>query len=59
MGAYSLPDISTDANGGLEYSFNELAREKDALNKYRSAVTEEQLGAVVFDSGEQVTDTTS
>jgi hypothetical protein len=52
MGAYSTPDVSADASGELVYSFNELVREKEALKTYRSSITEEQLGAVIFDSGE-------
>jgi len=54
MGAYSQPEIAIDENGVTRYSFNELAREKAALEKCRASVNEERtrLGNVVFDSGE-------
>jgi len=54
MGAYSPPDIVIDDNGVTCYSFNELAREKAAVEKCRAGVSGERsrLGGVVFDSGE-------
>ena len=54
MCLYSVPEIIADDSGTMQYSFNELVREKDALEKCRAAVRSEssQLGSVVFDSGE-------
>jgi hypothetical protein len=52
MGAYSMPEVSLDEKGQTVYSFTELKREKEALEKCRSAVREEssQLGQLVFDT---------
>ncbi|MCL2879223.1 MAG: hypothetical protein FWF29_03160 [Treponema sp.] len=52
MGTYSMPDIDADEKGESIYTFKELAREKEALGKYRSSVQPEQLGKVVFDTNE-------
>ena len=53
MGAYSIPDLAIDENGVTLYAFNELEREKQALEKCRSSVSYESssLGGIVFDTG--------
>jgi hypothetical protein len=53
MGSYSVPDVSLDSNGGTVYAFEDLEREKDALEKYRATIKPEAstLGKTVFDSG--------
>jgi hypothetical protein len=52
MGSWSIPDVELDGTGGTVYSFKELQREKEALEKYRAAVRPEasSLGKTVFDS---------
>jgi hypothetical protein len=52
MGAYSMPEVSLDGKGQTLYSFTELRREQEALEKCRSAVRKEssQLGQIIFDS---------
>ena len=52
IGAISTPQVEIDENGKTIYSFNELEREKIALNKYRSSVdlSKLQIGNTVFDS---------
>ena len=54
MGACSIPDVEINPQGVTVYSFSELAREKQALEKYRSGISGEQsaLGKTVFDSEE-------
>ena len=50
MAVYSIPEITVDEKGTGVYSFNELLREKNALEKCRSVVDDKNLGKVVFDS---------
>jgi hypothetical protein len=53
MGAWSVPEVELNRQGEPVYSFTELEREKQALEKYRSGVSPERsaLGKIVFDSG--------
>ncbi|MDR2134450.1 MAG: hypothetical protein LBP27_05025 [Treponema sp.] len=52
MGAYSVPEVEINDRGAAVYSFRELEREKEALNKYRASVDPKQseIGKTVFDS---------
>ncbi|GHU06742.1 hypothetical protein FACS1894151_00040 [Spirochaetia bacterium] len=52
IGIYAQPEVSIDGAGNTLYSFAELQREKDALEKYRAAINPAaaQLGNTVFDS---------
>ena len=52
IGAVYSPEVEIDESGAAVYSFNELEREKTALNKYRSSVDTSKLllGKTVFDS---------
>jgi hypothetical protein len=53
LGAYAVPEVEIESNGTTVYSFKELEREKQELEKYRSAIdpSASTLGATVFDSG--------
>lgn len=57
MGAVSSVDVKQDENANLLYSFNELEKEKEALNKYRQSVDTQktELGETVFDSSKELT----
>ncbi|MDR2796593.1 MAG: hypothetical protein LBB47_07785, partial [Spirochaetaceae bacterium] len=50
MGLYSIPDVSVNEAGDTVYSFNELKREKAALEKYRSRAGADspELGKIIF-----------
>lgn len=52
IGAYAVPDVTIASDGRTVYSFAELEREKEALERYRGSVKLEDtaLGATVFDS---------
>ncbi|MDR0320304.1 MAG: hypothetical protein LBI28_02260 [Treponema sp.] len=52
MGVISQPQVEVTRSGKTVYSFRELAREKEALKKYRSSVdmTRLKIGETVFDS---------
>jgi hypothetical protein len=52
MGAYAVPDVEIGAAGETIYSFRELAREKTALQNYRSSIKpgSSDVGKTVFDS---------
>ena len=52
MGAWSVPEVEVRQNGETVYSFRELEREKQALERCRSGVSGEQsaLGKTVFDT---------
>jgi hypothetical protein len=52
MGTYAVPDVSLDERGVTVYSFKDLEREKEALEKYRSRINPQAsaLGKTVFDS---------
>jgi hypothetical protein len=52
IGVYTVPDVSITGDGQTIYSFGELKREKEALERYRGTVKLEdtELGATVFDS---------
>ncbi|MDR0409042.1 MAG: hypothetical protein LBH18_01390 [Spirochaetaceae bacterium] len=54
MGVYSIPDVVVNENGETIYSFNELNREKTALEKYRLKIDsrESELGKVIFNTDE-------
>jgi hypothetical protein len=52
MGAWSVPDVEIGEKGNTVYSFRELDREKQALEKYRAGIRVEELGDIVFDTGE-------
>ena len=54
MGAYSIPQVEVNAQGNTVYSFNELEREKEALEQYRRSIagSKPAIGQIVFDSGE-------
>jgi hypothetical protein len=51
IGAYSQPDVSIGGAGATLYTFPDLEREKQALQKYRAGVEVKGLGATVFDTG--------
>jgi hypothetical protein len=52
LGSYAVPEVSLDAGGNPAYTFTELAREKEALQRYRSSLdgSASSLGKTVFDS---------
>ncbi|GAB1483901.1 hypothetical protein MASR2M78_27170 [Treponema sp.] len=52
LGTYSNPDVSMGSDGTLVYSFTDLDREKQALEKYRTTIRAEdsELGKTIFDS---------
>ncbi|MDR2068718.1 MAG: hypothetical protein LBP71_02490 [Spirochaetaceae bacterium] len=52
LGSYAVPDVTVDDRGNPVYAFTELAREKEALKKYRSSLDRDasSLGKTVFDS---------
>jgi len=52
IGALSNPQVEINNEGKTIYSFDELEREKKALEKYRSSVnaSHQKLGETVFDS---------
>ncbi|MDR2097954.1 MAG: hypothetical protein LBP37_05475 [Spirochaetaceae bacterium] len=50
MGVYSVPEVTVNEAGETVYSFNELKREKTALEKYRSTVKPAGLGKIVFEA---------
>jgi hypothetical protein len=52
MGAYSVPDVEISDDGSSRYNFTALAREKEALEKYRAGIDPGVFtpGGVVFDS---------
>jgi hypothetical protein len=52
MGAYSVPGVEIGEKGNTVYSFEELDREKRALEEYRGEIRTEELGDTVFDTGE-------
>ncbi|MCL2232442.1 MAG: hypothetical protein FWB99_05120 [Treponema sp.] len=51
MSSYSFPQVSLDEKQSEIFDFNELRREKEALEKYRRTVTVAKTGETVFDSG--------
>jgi hypothetical protein len=50
LGSYAVPEVALDDQGSPVYTFTELAREKEALKKYRSSLDVSSLGKTVFDS---------
>jgi len=52
FGTYSVPDVNLGQDGSLVYVFSELAREKEALEKYRKSISDgdSALGKTIFDS---------
>jgi len=52
IGAISEPEVVIAGSGNTIYSFNDLEREKKALEKYRAAIdtSKSQLGDTVFDT---------
>ena len=52
MGTYAFPQVSIDEKQGELFDFDELRREKDALEKYRRAESGKSVtvGETVFDS---------
>jgi hypothetical protein len=52
IGSYAVPDVAIDPKGETVYTFKELEREKNALEKYRSEINAgaSVLGKTVFDS---------
>jgi hypothetical protein len=54
VGALSLPEVKMGQDGEALYSFNELEREKQALERYRAGIdpVSSSLGKTVFDTGE-------
>jgi hypothetical protein len=56
IGAYAMPEVAIDEAGSTVYTFTELGREKEALEKYRSSVdlSAAELGKTVFDSDGKV-----
>jgi hypothetical protein len=58
FGAYSIPEATLDETGVTVYNFTELAREKQALAKYRSGIkaAASDLGKTVFDSETRIGD---
>jgi hypothetical protein len=53
IGAYAAPEVAVDEAGQAVYAFEELDREKQALEKYRASIKpgDSDLGKTVFDSG--------
>jgi hypothetical protein len=51
MGAYSAPEVEMSLQGTPVYSYRELEREKQALERYRSSLVGGGLGKTVFDTG--------
>ncbi|MCL1993385.1 MAG: hypothetical protein FWG66_10625 [Spirochaetes bacterium] len=56
FGAVFPPDVELSEGGQTIYSFNDVVREKTALEKYRGEMdaSRSKLGKTVFDSGERV-----
>jgi hypothetical protein len=52
LGFYAVPEVDLDEGGNPVYTFPELVREKEALQKYRSSLDgrASSLGKTVFDS---------
>jgi hypothetical protein len=52
MGSYAIPEVTLDGEGNTVYAFPDLAREQEALEKYRSSINPgaAALGKTVFDS---------
>ncbi|MDR2500907.1 MAG: hypothetical protein LBD37_07515 [Treponema sp.] len=52
LGAYTMPEASVDSQGAVIYSFQELKREQEALNRYRASIdpAASNLGKTVFDT---------
>jgi hypothetical protein len=52
IGSYAVPDVTIGPAGETVYTFQELEREKEALEKYRSEIDPgaSALGKTVFDS---------
>jgi hypothetical protein len=52
IGSYAVPEVSLDERGITVYAFNDLEREKEALQKYRNQINPQasSLGKTVFDS---------
>jgi hypothetical protein len=52
MGVYSIPGVELDEGGATVYSFKELQREKEALERCRASINPEasSLGKTVFNS---------
>jgi hypothetical protein len=53
IGALSMPEVIMGQDGEALYSFNELEREKQALERYRASIDpgSSSLGKTVFDTG--------
>jgi len=57
MGSYSIPDVSLDEKQKEFFSFPELRREKNALEKYRLSIDLSRIttGKTIFDtSGKEI-----
>ena len=56
IGAYAMPEVSIDETGITVYTFTELSREREALERYRGSVdlSAAELGKTVFDSNAKV-----
>jgi len=54
MGVVFNPEIEVNEEGIAVYSFNEIKKEKEALEKYRSNINlvQKQIGEIIFDSNE-------
>jgi hypothetical protein len=52
MGAWSLPEVELNEQGEAVYSFKELEREKEALEKYRLGIPDAKsdMGKTVFEA---------
>jgi hypothetical protein len=52
LGAYAVPDVEVDEAGSAVYTFQDLDREKKALDRYRETIDPgaSDLGKTVFDS---------
>jgi hypothetical protein len=52
LGSYAVPEVNLDAGGNPVYVFTELAREKEALQRYLASLDTRasSLGKTVFDS---------
>jgi hypothetical protein len=52
LGSYAVPEVNLDEEGNPAYAFTELAREKEALQRYRASLDggASSLGKTVFDS---------
>jgi hypothetical protein len=48
---FRTPDVTQTEDGTFNFSFDEIMRDKQSTEKYRTVIQKETLGRVVFDTG--------